>query len=79
MVCVVSSWRNIVLETCYSRNYRSCSFEWFGRCLHVCLACNLVNVKASNSAGTMMKIYRCIAEIKMNAKFEDGCGPTHEY
>ena len=27
----------------------------------------------------VMKLYRCVVEIKLKDKFEDGCGPTHDY
>lgn len=26
-----------------------------------------------------LKLHRCVAEIKMQAKFEDGCGLTNDY
>ena len=63
------------LTYCSGHYHRGCSF---GRFLYVCLS--LVRFCQSNSIATVqdavMKLYRCVVEMKMKVEFEDGCGPS---
>lgn len=63
-----------------SGNYKRSGFYFFDRCLYVCLIVERFwkRDSAKTLQDSVMTLYRCVVKIKIKAKSEDRCGPTHE-
>ena len=68
--CACVIMENVALITSCSGNYHRSSLECFERCMSVGQRTDFISAMPSQPCKIVMKLYRCVVQIKMKAEFE---------